>query len=878
MALIACALLVQLPYMSTVSTSSVSRLTLYAIISAVELDLRSLIAGHLAQHIDAKTLLGDDLYARVSSRYKRDLDLTEANETLAIIDYLDFGDSYALLNTHGSSLPESIRKGLKAAARDLESLAPIRNRVMHSRPLEHDDLVKALAVADKVALNMELPWQNLKDSLFKLETNPSFVLTLSLPAITKTDTEKPHNLPTPDFDETGFIGRRTHVDAIKQHCLGPYPVVTLIGDGGVGKTALALKVAYELLDDPRNPFDALVWTSSKTTQLTSTEVQRIEGAICDSLGVFKSIEGFLGSGATADPVEEVLAYLREFKILLILDNLETVLDERVRLFLQHLPLGSKVFITSRIGVGAFEFPYRLEAMTNSEAVQLLRATAVARNVSVLSKASGPVLSNYLKRLNNNAGFIKWFVSAVQAGVRPEAALADPTHFLRFCMSNVYGYLSEDAKTIIRTMLCQPGQHTLATLAFLSNLSATRSQDALHELMRTSMIVMTSRPAGSAIETTYELSDLARTYLSKIAPASNEEQLAIRYRKTQLSLAAEKLKISFSGNPYNAKNLSIRSKNDIVVAKILMDALDAGQHSDFVESERLLEQARALSPDYFEVYRVEAWIHYLQGQIPAARSSYEAAVELEPRSAPLRYWFAGFLMRFYDAEEAETHLQLALGLEPDGIEIRIELTRAYMFLHRYPEARALLDVLLELAGLHPFLQRKLLDINLQFYIRIAEQFLSERLPGEAIQSLEKFKDAFVLIPERLRDEQMEEKVLRVVQIAKEARGSRATEEENWHANELIRWARGDSLIERPLGEFSGKVVRRPLGSDFGFLEGQSGELYFHKRALRDGRVWQQLKPGTPVRYDEGENPVGLCAINISLLEAKTDATPFETNLQ
>ena len=68
------------------------------------------------------------------------------------------------------------------------------------------------------------------------------------------------------------------------------------------------------------------------------EIIRIDNAIQDSLGMLRSVATELGgAGAASNAVEEIVDYLREFKILLILDNLETVLDQRVRDFLSKLP-------------------------------------------------------------------------------------------------------------------------------------------------------------------------------------------------------------------------------------------------------------------------------------------------------------------------------------------------------------------------------------------------------------------------------------------------------------------------------------------------------------------------------------------------------------
>jgi LuxR family glucitol operon transcriptional activator len=280
-----------------------------------------------------------------------------------------------------------------------------------------------------------------------------------------------------------------------------------------------------LLDLPDCPFNAIVWASSKTSQLTAQEIVRIEGAIRDSLGMLEKIASELaGAVKIRDALEEVISYLGEFHILLILDNLETVLDERVRQFLGKLPAGSKVLITSRIGVGAFEYPVTLQAMDEPEIL----------GAADLVKTSNKNLAGYCRRMKNNPGYLKWFVSAVQAGKRPEEVLAKPDVFLDFCMSNVYDYLSASSQALIRAMLCVPGKHSQAELAYLSSMEHQELQRSLQQLLTTNMVVMSSVPRGSSYESQYDLSELARSYLSKHHPARPDEYKTITCRRPLLS--------------------------------------------------------------------------------------------------------------------------------------------------------------------------------------------------------------------------------------------------------------------------------------------------------------------------------------------------------
>jgi hypothetical protein len=122
-----------------------------------------------------------------------------------------------------------------------------------------------------------------------------------------------HNLPLPDFDETGFLGRAEETRQLLTAIRGPWPIITIVGEGGVGKTALGLRIAYELLDDASAGFDAIVWTSSKTTKLTPNQILRIDDAIQGSLGILRDIEKTLSGTPSADPLSEVLDYLNSFK-------------------------------------------------------------------------------------------------------------------------------------------------------------------------------------------------------------------------------------------------------------------------------------------------------------------------------------------------------------------------------------------------------------------------------------------------------------------------------------------------------------------------------------------------------------------------------------
>jgi LuxR family glucitol operon transcriptional activator len=201
-----------------------------------------------------------------------------------------------------------------------------------------------------------------------------------------------HNLPQPDYGH--FIGREDEINQIitilRPYPYSQYPIVTVDGIGGIGKTALVLEVSYKYLNNDRTRinenFDAIIWTSAKRTVLTVDGVKQRQQTLRTLDDIYTTISIVLRSediirARSEEQSELVRRALSKQRTLLIVDNLETVDDESVMTFLREIPAPTKVIVTTRHRIDV-AYPIRLSDLPWSDARILIDQECKKKNVSL----------------------------------------------------------------------------------------------------------------------------------------------------------------------------------------------------------------------------------------------------------------------------------------------------------------------------------------------------------------------------------------------------------------------------------------------------------------------------------------------------------------
>jgi predicted ATPase/DNA-binding winged helix-turn-helix (wHTH) protein len=346
---------------------------------------------------------------------------------------------------------------------------------------------------------------------------------------------------------TRMVGRDDIIAVLSADLMG-YRFVSIVGSGGIGKTTVAISVAYALLDG----FNGAVFFVDLATV---TDVKLVPTAVAQALGLMVQ---------TQDPLRSLLASIGNRKILLVLDNCEHVIDTAATLAERVVGEAPQahVLTTSREALRvegervhllyALDCPPEDAGLTaaqalNYPAVQLFMERAAASGHDpTLSDVDAPIVAMICRRLDGIPLAIELAASwAGSHGIHGVAQLlgnrfgliwhgrrtALPRHqTLNAMLDWSYSQLSGDERAVLDKLSVFVGDFTLEAARFVASDVETKKDiisDAIASLLAKSLISATE-VHGSPF---YRLLETTRTFAAaKLAERGQVNRVARRHAK------------------------------------------------------------------------------------------------------------------------------------------------------------------------------------------------------------------------------------------------------------------------------------------------------------------------------------------------------------
>lgn len=825
--------------------ASIQRIALFVFFDAVEVDLVNTIRA--LPFDTGEVLLTEDERGKCRSRLEKASLLPQASDDAALLHGLDIGDKYSVLMRHAGKLQKPAREYYRSLKSNFDRALPVRNAVMHGRPLTATQHTQAFAFASDL-VKAAGRWPVLAKSFSDYDKDPEGIIRAAQVRFIDGEIDGVfHNLPSPDYDDTGFIPRDSLQTDLRKKILGRHPVITVLGDGGDGKTSITLQCLHDLASSNDHPFEGIVWVSAKSNRLGLREIERIEGAILDSMDVFRSVSSVFGDDGL-DPKERVQQLLEDNKILLVIDNLETILDESIKKFAESIPGESKLIFTSRVPLGS-DLTVKVGPFSPGESLKLLRALAVSYNISSLQSLSNEKLTAYANRLFNKPLLLKWFALGVSSGASPDKIVANPGQALSFCLENVIGALSQNARRLAGILAAVPGAVSVAIITYVVEVSATETEASIAELLRFGLL----EQSDDRVDQTYRLRNFARSYISRQTNLKPADVSSIISRLRTIDSTYNRETISSKHDRYNIKTYVVTSKSDAVAVQKLRSAAMSCLREDFSSAEAVLEQLKITNPNYFEVFRVEAFIAARQLDYPRAIDSYDIAVEIGGDQPQLRYFYANFLNReVHDYDSAYVQIIAALDIDPGNPKLLIEAARIAMSSLDFIRAKKHLDEVDPDLFMSPRQIAAFIDVRANFYTRCISYSLDKATANEAA--------AWLLgVVEFLQEIKVDDVDIRGLEtfsrlgaalsrLADRNPTSRMVELET--ARELIEVIFPKAIYDpsSATGGLIGKMKLDGRQSSFAFLEAEGEDDTFIHRSEVEAFIWDEMVAGKFVRFD------------------------------